>query len=157
MSAVVHDADCVSFNSASPGPCDCSASQSTVGISMILEGWKPLNHMPIGDHRFIVVEYLGSEGQTGFGYWSGEIYAKAPVNHGEHEPLGFKPVALRHVDQEEPAPPAPIAWLLRETKLGRSLIMPGHCFKSAERAASAAVRMTGKWRTVTVVPVREIR
>lgn len=49
----------------------------------------------------------------------------------------------------------PIAWLLREMKLGRARIMPGHCFKSAERADAAAARMSGRWRTVTAVPVQE--
>lgn len=56
----------------------------------------------------------------------------------------------------KPANPQPIGWLLRETKLGKSRIMPGHCFKSAERADIAAARMTGKWRSVTAVPVQEI-
>lgn len=67
-------------------------------------GWHPLSHMPIGDHRFIVVEYLGLEGQTAFGYWTGKIVAKAPVNHRSHEPLGFEPVALRHSTQPNTTP-----------------------------------------------------
>ncbi|WHO37854.1 hypothetical protein PMI04_014935 [Sphingobium sp. AP49] len=66
----------------------------------IPEGWHPLSHMPVGDHRFIVVDYIGAEGQVARGYWSGHEYARAPINHRWHEPLPFKPVALRHIPSQ---------------------------------------------------------
>jgi len=70
----------------------------------IPEGWHPLSHMPMGDHRFIEVEYLGPEGQTAQGYWSGQIYAKAPFRHEAHEKLGFEPIALRHLARAKATP-----------------------------------------------------
>jgi hypothetical protein len=47
----------------------------------------------------------------------------------------------------------PDAWLIRETKGGKSSISCGHMFKSEQAATSAAERMTNYWRTCVAVPV----
>lgn len=47
----------------------------------------------------------------------------------------------------------PDAWLIRETKRGKSSILCAHMFKSEQAATSAAERMTSHWRTCVAVPV----
>ena len=48
-----------------------------------------------------------------------------------------------------------IAFLLREHRHGVPTIMSGKMFKNRKAADDAAERLTNRWRTVTVVPVRE--
>ena len=58
--------------------------------------WLSMFAMPIGDQRFRIVQLRAESGEIAIGYWSGSIWAKAPVRD-DHEPLGFAPVAHRFV------------------------------------------------------------
>ncbi len=42
--------------------------------------WRPWKDMPIGDQRFIVREVCGDGGQTALAYWTGKVFAYAPVS-----------------------------------------------------------------------------
>lgn len=51
----------------------------------------------------------------------------------------------------------PIAYLIRENRSNMApSIMCGKMFKSRKAAEAAAERLTNRWRTCTVVPVKEI-
>ncbi len=56
--------------------------------------WRPWKDMPIGDQRFIVREVCGEEGQTALAYWTGRIFAFAPVNDNPVE-VPFKVTGQR--------------------------------------------------------------
>lgn len=92
---------------------DIASARSSIGVEPVYipeppkpipEGWLPLSDMPIGDHRFITVEYLGPDGQSAEGYFTGQFYAQAPVRMVTHDPLPFQPVALRHMRRADQTP-----------------------------------------------------
>lgn len=77
--------------------------------------WLPINGMPIGDNRGIIVELRSGELEA-LGYWSGSKWAFAPVT-AEPRTIGFQPLEYRmplpsaETAAEEPAAPPPPAAL----------------------------------------------
>jgi hypothetical protein len=52
--------------------------------------WRSMLDVPIGDRRERVLEVKDMQGRTGLAYWTGSIWAKAPVRRVPRA-LGWKP------------------------------------------------------------------
>jgi hypothetical protein len=52
--------------------------------------WRDMFDVPIGDRRNRVLEVRSFDGKTGLAYWTGSIWAKAPVRRVPRA-LGWKP------------------------------------------------------------------
>jgi len=71
--------------------------------SEIQDDWQPMNGMPIGDQRNIIVRVRGEAVEDGFdqaggddqmalAYWTGSVWAHAPIA-ADAVPLDFRPRA----------------------------------------------------------------
>jgi hypothetical protein len=71
--------------------------------------WLDMLSLPIGDHRNLVVEVRGANGEQALAYWTGSVWAHAPVT-ADPQPLGFRPVAHRRCELADKAEgPHPLA------------------------------------------------
>lgn len=65
--------------------------------------WYDMKSMPIGDQRNIVVEVRGAPQSQALAYWTGRIWAFAPISDKPVD-IGFNPVEYRMPIDEVAAP-----------------------------------------------------
>lgn len=56
--------------------------------------WMRLELMPIGDRRNIVVQVRGEAGAAALAYWTGQMWAHAPIST-QVSPIDFEPLEFR--------------------------------------------------------------
>lgn len=65
-----------------------------------LRPFRPMIQLPIGDQRNIVMELISADGFSALGYWTGRMWAHAPMS-ANPRPLDFKPARYRLLDPGE--------------------------------------------------------
>ncbi|MBY8826086.1 hypothetical protein [Sphingomonas colocasiae] len=75
--------------------------------------WLDMKSMPIGDQRHIVVEVRGAPQPQALAYWTGRIWALAPISDNPVD-IGFNPVEYRMPIEQAAASSDPASTDLRQ-------------------------------------------